>query len=262
MSFHWHREWELIRILEGSFTLHADEEEICAGAGDILLIRDGMLHGGTPSGCVYECFVFDLHALFRSSEQIKKHLRPIYRMEILPDIHFPHGRNAVLRSICAEIMESGAAPATSPSGECRELAVLGSLCSLFAYILRNRLYTAPPVTPAPKSDRIMLLKSVLEYIEQNYSSPITLSGLAGVVGMNPNYFCRVFREYTQQSPMDYVIFYRIEQAAELLTGTAQSITEVAMECGFNDYSYFIRTFKRLKGITPKQYRKLNSVAKD
>ena len=72
MPFHWHKEWELIRVISGSFTAHIDEEEYTAVAGDILLIRGSMLHGGTPTDCVYECFVFDLHGLFRSSETIKK----------------------------------------------------------------------------------------------------------------------------------------------------------------------------------------------
>ena len=76
--------------------------------------------------------------------------------------------------------------------------------------------------------------------------------------MNPRYFCRVFRELAQQTPLEYVIHYRIEQAAAMLTATDMPIMDIAMECGFNNYSYFIRTFKQLRGETPKQYRQINS----
>ena len=98
------------------------------------------------------------------------------------------------------------------------------------------------------------IKSVLEYIEANFSSPLSLEKLAGVVGMNPKYFCRVFTRLTHQSPMDYVNFYRVEQAAFLLSSTDLSITTAAMECGFWDSSYFTKVFKKYKGITPRAYR--------
>ena len=81
--------------------------------------------------------------------------------------------------------------------------------------------------------------------------------MADVAGMNPKYFCRIFKAITHQSPMEYVIFYRIEQAANLLSTTDLPITEIAMECGFNDCSYFIRKFKNLKHTTPYKYRSKN-----
>ena len=72
--------------------------------------------------------------------------------------------------------------------------------------------------------------------------------------MNPNYFCRMFKEIIQTTPIEYLLQYRIEQAAMRLTAANISVTEAAMACGFNDYSYFIRVFKRVKGVTPKQYQ--------
>ena len=276
MPFHWHKEWELIRIIKGSFTIHADDQELTASAGDILLLRDSMLHGGTPSDCVYDCLVFDLHSLFRSFELIKKYLRPIYRMEILPHILYKKEENSALYSLVSELMEANAAaegqilssaseelyPVTDaatqrPSINCHELITVSSLGNLFAHILQNGHFTVTQKETVHTSNRIGQIKAVLEYIEQQYQNEITLSALAEVAGMNPKYFCRIFKEITQQTPMDYVIFFRIEQAAKLLSSTDLSVIETGMECGFNDCSYFIRTFKRLKHMTPNQYRKSN-----
>ena len=75
--------------------------------------------------------------------------------------------------------------------------------------------------------------------------------------MSPKYFCRFFRTITQQTPMDYVNYYRIERAARLLSSADWSVTAVGLECGFNDSSYFVKAFKKYKGITPKQYQKMN-----
>ncbi len=258
MSFHWHKEWELIRVIQGTFTAHADEMEITAHAGDVILIRDNMLHGGSPDNCIYECFLFDLHGLFRSTEVVKRSLRPIYRMQILPNIYYPKDQTPMLHSHVEELMAAHAV-ATDEAAiwDIHELATIGCLSQIFAYILQNQLYRTGSDESISTTHRIDQIKSVLEYIEFHYQSPIMLDTLAGVAGMNPKYFCRIFKAITQQSPMDYVIFYRIEQAAILLSTTDLSVTEIGMECGFNDCSYFIRTFKKLKQMTPNKYRKTN-----
>ena len=92
-------------------------------------------------------------------------------------------------------------------------------------------------------------------MEASYASTITLQEIADSVQMTPKYFCKFFREMTRSSPIEYLNSYRIERACYLLLTTNQSITEVAYNTGFNDLSYFIKLFKRYKGITPKQYIK-------
>ena len=83
-----------------------------------------------------------------------------------------------------------------------------------------------------------------------------LDDLAKVAGMNPRYFCRFFRSITHQTPIEYVNMYRIEKAAQMLHSTRLPITDICMECGFNDSSNFIKVFRKYKGMTPKQYRKV------
>ena len=286
MPVHWHKEWELVRILKGSLVLHADQQELSGKAGDFFLIRDSMLHGFTPiTDCIYECLLFDLNVLFRGSEMIQKFLRPVHRMEILPEILYHREDQPELYALVEELMEIHApahsfpadtneelllkqhsaknAPAHAANSkqppdkvtpDYHELITVSGLSHLFARLLQNGLYTVMERPGIAVPHRIDQIRSVLEYIEQQYPTAITLNSMAEVAGMNPKYFCRVFKEVTQQTPMDYVIFYRVEQAAKLLSSTDLSVLEIAMECGFNDCSYFIRTFKKLKSVTPKQYR--------
>lgn len=273
MTLHWHKEWEIIRILKGSFVIQADEQELVAREGDFLLLRDGMLHGGTPKDCIYECFVFDLHGLFRSMELVKKHLRPVYRLKILPKLHYPREEEEKLHLLVDELLgafspENSEVENTPLKGEkvlpdasgIYELTTISCLGSIFAYILQKELYSMNS-GEAVSSHRIGQIKSVLEYIELHYQQAVTLDELAAVANMNPKYFCRIFKEITRQTPMDYVISYRVEQAANLLSTTGLSILETAIECGFNDCSYFIRTFKALKHTTPGQYRRNNPEAR-
>lgn len=257
MPFHWHKEWELIRIRKGNVTLHADDYEFNARAGDILLLRDSMLHGSPPpEDVLYDCLVFDLHGLFRSSELFKMHLRPIYQMKFLPDIYYPRETNMDIYPFVAELMELHLKHQQNPFGtEYLELVTLSNLSQMFLRILQNTHYSVSPKEVPSSVQRISQIKSVLEYIECNYSEEITLSNLAKVAGLNPRYFCRIFKQIISLSPMDYVIYFRIEQACKLLTTTTLPIIEVALECGFNDCSYFTRVFKQRKHMTPNQYRK-------
>lgn len=257
MPFHWHTEWELIRIRKGCVSLHADDYEFTAREGDILLFRDSMLHGSPPpEDVLYDCLVFDLHGLFRSSELFKMYLRPIYRMEILPDIYYPKETNADIYPDVAELMDIHLRHDKNPADtEYLELITVSTLSHLFLRILQNGHYTENTKDSESSANRINQIKSVLEYIEKQYKNEITLSDLANVAVMNPRYFCRIFKQITALSPMDYVIYYRIEQACKLLSTTNLSILDIALECGFNDCSYFIRTFKKRKGMTPNHYRK-------
>ena len=91
--------------------------------------------------------------------------------------------------------------------------------------------------------------------EKNYANPITLQELSASVSMSPKYFCRFFSEMTHQTPVDYLNRQRIEEACLQLAATDDSITEIAYRNGFNDLSYFIRTFKKYKGMTPGKYKR-------
>lgn len=271
MAFHWHKEWEIIHVLEGTFTAHADDAVFIAHPGDTVLIRDGMLHGGTPDNCIYECFLFDLHGLFRNLDMVKKYLRPVYRQQILPEIFYPATQFPQVKEIIHRLtpaynadMQSGLphsafhsiedAPSTNLQNPL-ELIVVSCISQLFALILQNGYYTDNLMASTERPHKIDLIKSVLEYTELHYASPITLNDLANVAGMNPKYFCRFFRSITHQTPIEYVNMYRIEKAAQMLHSTRLPVTDICMECGFNDSSNFIKVFRKYKGMTPMQYRK-------
>ena len=104
--------------------------------------------------------------------------------------------------------------------------------------------------------RILQLKQALEFMESSYNLPLTLEEISGSVNMSPKYFCRFFHEMTHRTPIDYLNYYRIERACYQLITTNLSITEIAYASGFNDLSYFIKTFKKYKGTTPKKYLKI------
>lgn len=257
MPVHWHKEWEIIYVTQGVFPVYIDNVLYTAKAGDILLIRDGMLHGGTPKDCVYECFLFDLHGLFRNLDIVKKYLRPIYRLQLLPEIYYAGAEHPEIAGIIAELMAAYHTPSSGELGDLHELITVSGIGKLFTLILQQGCYVPNPEEASGSSHRIDQVKTVLEYIENHYAAPISLETLAKEAGMNPKYFCRFFHSITHQTPLDYVNCYRIEQAAQLLRATDLPVTAVSLECGFNDSSYFVKVFRKYRGLTPNQYRKQN-----
>lgn len=247
MAYHWHMEYELIRILKGEFMFKMDEQEFTAREGDIILLHDGILHGGHPVSCVYECIVFDFSALVRHLTLCTKQIQDIINHNLIVTNFFP-AASGPIREIVWGLFES--MRCKTPG---HELVVLGYFYQFFGCILEYHYYAEATENTGKNTKRINQLKSALELIETSYQNPISLDDLAKSAGMNAKYFCRFFQDITHRTPIDYLNYYRIERACFELATSDLSITEVALNCGFNDISYFIKTFKKYKGMTPKKY---------
>ncbi|HMB00792.1 MAG TPA: helix-turn-helix domain-containing protein [Spirochaetota bacterium] len=102
------------------------------------------------------------------------------------------------------------------------------------------------------------IASVTAYIKNNLNCKFILADLAGMCGMEASYFSFFFKKYTGDSPFEFINIQRITKAAALLRNTSKKIIEIALETGFNNLSLFNRSFKKIQGMTPGQYRKKNS----
>ena len=98
------------------------------------------------------------------------------------------------------------------------------------------------------------MKRVIEYIETNLAEKIRIEDLAELAGLSRSHFSRAFQSATGQSPQDFLIQRRLCEARNRLTGTAQTISEIAYASGFSSQSHLTKTFKKQLGLTPGQYR--------
>lgn len=104
-------------------------------------------------------------------------------------------------------------------------------------------------------DSDAVLRRVVEYIDNHYASPITLSLLSETFYINPSYLCKLFRERKNKSFVYYLNEVRISHARKLLAGSRLSVDEIAERTGFNNANYFVRVFKKITGMTVGEYRK-------
>lgn len=248
MTYHWHEHFEIMYIISGSFHLTLDNATRVYNPGDIVFISSGMLHGGTPNNCIYDSIVFDMQMLLKDNHACAKVLHNIMNRKILIETNLSDKSKNILPVV------ENLSKALAGKNQGYEFLTQGYLYQLIGIILQENLYSENH-TDSSLSERLNSVKDVLTYISENYNKQITLESLAKIAGMNPKYFCRYFRSMTERTPIDYLNYYRIECACELLSTKTISVKEAAISCGFNDESYFIKAFHKYKGITPKQFTK-------
>lgn len=134
-----------------------------------------------------------------------------------------------------------------------------------ALLLKTRLHTLlllcsrvcnflfePPADIHTTDQQIL---QAAHFICQYYTEPLTSMDVARAVGFSPNYLSRKFRASTGIGLHEYLVFVRLQHAAQELISTADSITAIALRCGFSDSNYFKDSFKKKYGLTPRSYRK-------
>ena len=246
MEYHWHTEIEFIKILKGKFPIKLNENLIIAKENDILFISPEMLHGGTPKNCIYECIVCDTNMLFKNNNICNSFFKKVLdnKISINFDIFKNKDINFYLNKIFQCIKEKNLG---------YEFLIQGYLYIIFGIVIEKKLYSENKDISKNQS-KLNKLKSVLEYIEKEYQNTITLEDLANKMNLTPKYFTKIFREMTGKTPIQYINKYRIKRACDMLLLTNLSITEICLQCGFNDISYFIKIFKKEKNISPKKFR--------
>ena len=135
-----------------------------------------------------------------------------------------------------------------------ELTVYSTLYKIYALLYKKGLLRQNDKNKRTGHQSEIIAK-LLDWIDDNFGEPITLSKMAAVCGLNEKYLCRLFKLYTTRTPMDYVNYIRVEAAAYEIMINHISITDAAFACGFNDLSHFSKTFKKYKGASPNKYVK-------
>ena len=102
--------------------------------------------------------------------------------------------------------------------------------------------------------QISRLKPVLTMISEKYAQDITVDDAANLCAMSQTYFMKFFKKMTGMTFVEYLTSVRMEQAQRLLKTSSDSVSQIAEECGFHNFSYFIRSFKKHFGVTPNQAR--------
>ena len=250
MAAHWHSEIEIIRILKGEFCVSLNKNTYTAKEGDIIFVNSETVHQGTPTNCVYECIIFHLDFLYSKALDCHLFIEKILDGECIINEFYPFDDSEIhnaLNSLFEIIIKS-----TDPA---RKFLTISAFFNFFALVLEQNLYNNNiGYNTASEDNRIVVLKKILLFLRENYDKPVSLEMLSATVNRTEAYVSYFFKNMTGKTPIEYLNEYRIEKACHKLRTTDFSVTDIAFSCGFSDLSYFIKTFKKKMGISPRKYR--------
>ena len=130
----------------------------------------------------------------------------------------------------------------------QDYAHMISIVNLLCQVIRRTV----PVKDETASTSV--IQDVLTYINNHYAQPLRIGDLARRFGVSESYLSHEFARFTNRSVYDYILYRRVTLARQLMLGT-DTLNAISYQCGFNDYSNFLRSFSKVVGISPKEYRK-------
>ena len=135
-----------------------------------------------------------------------------------------------------------------------QLAVKAALLGIVAVCAQYGRLEGRPVRPGADY-RARQLREIVGYLGEHFTEPLSLPEVASHFGLSPQYFSTFFRENFGRTFTQHINSLRIEQAARLLRETDLSVMEVGFSVGFDNFSYFIKRFRSVYGVSPSHYRK-------
>ncbi|WP_437891124.1 AraC family transcriptional regulator [Phytobacter sp. V91] len=236
---HWHAAPELITVLDGDFSVVAGNQTVLLEKGDMLYINAGEVHSlnaeREASQLITVQFspgLFDaLHPApllawctqgrtFTASDRLVHH-KLVVLVEQLVSQDSPFQRLAAIYTLLDALMNAGVA-VSPPESTLREAA---------------------------------MIKKGIDYINQQFDTPLTLSDVARHAGMSYSWFSRLFKKVSRHNFKAYLTLVRVNKAKTLLRDTRIPITEISHTCGFPEHKYLITAFNKYCGMTPGEYRK-------
>lgn len=258
-TFHWHYEPEVILCTRGSLEVYCNGKTFRLKENNLMFINSSQLHSlNFHPYTAATTFCFNLNALISgSTDQCDQDfLLPLKNLDQLIQADVISGKEAngehtqLLKLVHHIVSLETERPLAY------QLELKSSLFRLLFLLLQEfPLLPYKDYQPDNTVKNYDRLKDVVVYMNRHYSDPVCIQDLANIMHLSPAYFCKYFKKHIGNSPMDYLNIVRTENAAKLLKTTNNRIIDIAYEVGFQNFSYFSRTFLRYKGTSPSGYRR-------
>ena len=250
---HWHDEFEIIYVRSGFLTVSISGESYIGKTGEAFVVSPGNLHlMGSQSGTVdYYTFLFPLKYIsFRTDDMLdEKLLEPLNsgHLMICPRV------KDTAKELCEQLIEIY--EAKNDESESKITTQVRTKIILLQFILE--MWKKGFVIENDTSGRNTVEKEMVSYIQQNFIGKISLREFGEQFHLSEKYISRYFKEHFHITLSQYVTYLRLEHAKQLLQDTDIPVTDVAMQSGYQNVSYFIRSFQKAYAVSPLKYRKNN-----
>lgn len=256
VDWHWHHEFEFVLVQSGQEICFAGEAKMIIPSGCGVLINSRVIHRyESEIRTMVSVAVYSPYLLGEEGSRIhQKYILPFMTggpATILFDPAIPWQESCIQRM--QEVFD------IQDKQDADEIKTMALLFDFWSEI-HQHWPTANEA--AGNSDGRMnqaRLQIMMQYIQEHYREDICLEDIASAVHIGKSTAMEIFRQGIRQSPVAWLIHYRLKQAAILLSSTEKKIALIAEETGFESSTYFCRQFKNLYGMTPNEYRKSKDV---
>ncbi len=249
LLWHWHEEFELTYVVNGNLNLQTSSGVYELKKGDMAFINSNVLHSAKGS-CLLNTFVF--HPYFISGGKdtavYEKYVSPIEKCSSLPCLVM----SDLPKDMLKEYRKAFEALRNDSFGY--ELTVRESLGKILLHIYESsrEIIESPRGEKTPDTSRI---GEMLTYIHEKYREEVTIRDLSSAAGLSGREVQRCFSRVIGESPIRYLIRYRLQQSVNLMALSPElTISEIAERSGFPSPAYYTKKFREVYGVTPKEYR--------
>lgn len=257
MDCHWHNEFEYCVLLSGELNFYIDGQLIHMREGDAVFINSDVLHMAKPVKKVGDAMIFTvsfLSSLFTGGANGKLHKK--YFLPILQSScrgFSVKGENADDCQIIALLNQIYALECSKD--EDYELSCLGLISKLWSETLRHIKKHSDIILAISSEQRYeQKTKDAVSFIHEHFAEKICITDITRQTFVSRSELFRSFQRYMNQTPIEYLLEYRLAQAANQLMKTDKSVTQIAIDCGFSGASYFGKAFKNKYGTSPLKFR--------
>ncbi len=247
---HIHEAIELLYGLSGEYYITVDNQRYFFGPGDLIIFNSWQCHEKHPvAGPEGEHLVITIHPeMFYTANYSSVEFRyslPFFSQTLIKNrVVKPEGLRVVLENLVSELRKK-------QNGW--EFAAKASVFQILLWIIRNNVVPYKSLGSYSENASRNICQA-FSYIAAHYQERLSVREIADHCYMGYSYFSKMFKEITQKSCTEYINYFRVQKAETLLLEGNQTITEISSQVGFDDVSYFIKQFRKFKGISPKQYQ--------
>lgn len=254
IDWHWHHEVEFITVSKGSVDCLIGDKKIHLEVGSGIFINSGIMHRlETSNSGTIPNIVFAPELI--ASEQTLIHERYILPVLINgPAYQILNPKNKWQKKIIMQLNKIYEVQ-ESTQNDFKQIKTLQQVTELWSSIYENLTIDTTSSMESISAFQSSRLQVMLQFIHDNYQRSITLEEIAQSINISKSSALEIFRSGINQSPITYLIKYRLRQATFLLKDTKRTISYVALSTGFSSDTYFCRKFKEYYKMTPSEYRK-------
>lgn len=255
IPWHWHNELELGLIASGSAVVEAGSETRLLHAGEGFFFNSNILHAivlADDNSCEIHSVVCHPRAISGSTDNIiwQKYLKPLIENQACPGFFLTldvDWQKQVLDSLSSLWQ----AAEQEPYGY--EIGIRNELSTIVTLFSQNQPIVSKKSFGKEQRDNARI-KEMLTFIQANYGRELTIEDIASACSVSASECIRCFRATIGTTPIAYLKSYRLQQAALKLQLSTDKISAIAESCGFQEMSYFAKSFKEVYGCTPSAYR--------